>query len=79
MPRIGPPLRDYVPQVAIAELDDPEAIGPHYDELRTEALEGEGEALRDHGREDVAECVRNRDRGALHPEQGDRGKLGSEV
>jgi len=60
MPRLGPPLRDYVPQVAIAELDDPEAIGPHYDELRTEALESEvGERL-EHGRADVEACIRNR-------------------
>jgi len=66
-----------VPQVAIAELDDPEAIGPHYDELRTEALESEVGERREHGRADVEECIRNRDRGAMR--EGDRGKLGSEV
>ena len=77
MPRLGPPLRDYVPQVAIAELDDPEAIGPHYDELRNEALEGEVGERREHGRADVEACIRNRDRGG--PGRGDRGKLGSEV
>lgn len=77
MPRLGPPLRDYVPQVAIAELDDPEAIGPHYDALRTEALESEVGERRDHGRADVEACIRNRDRGG--PGRGDRGKLGSEV
>lgn len=77
MSRLGPPLRDYVPQVAIAELDDPEAIGPHYDELRNEALESEVGERRDHGRADVEACIRNRDRGG--PGRGDRGKLGSEV
>ena len=77
MPRLGPPLRDYVPQVAIAELDDPEAIGPHYDELRNEALESEVGERREHGRSDVEACIRNRDRGG--PGRGDRGKLGSEV
>jgi len=77
MPRLGPPLRDYVPQVAIAELDDPEAIGPHYDELRNEALESEVGERREHVRADVEACIRNRDRGG--PGRGDRGKLGSEV
>ena len=60
MPRLGPPLRDYVPHVAIAELDDPEAIGPHYDELRNEALEGEVGERREHGRADVEACIKNR-------------------
>lgn len=33
----------------------------------------------DRTRADVEACVKNRDRGRVHPEQGDRGKLGSGV
>jgi hypothetical protein len=33
----------------------------------------------DRARADVEACVKNRDRGRVHPEQGDRGKLGSGV
>lgn len=78
MPRLGPPLRDYVPLVAIAELDDPEAIGPHYDALRREAETAEADERRSQAqRAAVEQCIRNHDRGGDSPR--DRGKLGSEV
>lgn len=61
MPRLGPPLREYVPQVAIpVTLADPERIGPEYETLRELAMAQVVDERTARERREVEQCIRNR-------------------
>jgi hypothetical protein len=65
---------DYRPRFVPPVVADPELLGTEYDALwdAVQQVAGDGGSA-------IEQLMRNRDRGALHPEEGDVDKLGSRI
>ena len=63
----------YVSEHSFALHEDPELVAQDYDAVEQAAAE------RARWQRDIAVCIANRDRGRVRAQDGDRGKLGSEV